>query len=330
MSARSIIRSRPHWLLTLCLICLALGVDTARAQPAQKIRLGYLRTYAMLPLFQAVEQGYFTAHGLDVELNVLNNGPAVASAVQSGSLDVGYAATIPIAAARSRGQDFRFFAAAAYQSAASPITMYIASRRSGVRSFADIAGKTVAVNAAGGGCELGVQDHAEAAGVPWRNVKLIIVPFPQIQAALELGNADVACIVDPFYSAIMASEKIGARVVATGPVANLGNQRVMVDGFFAREGWLQNNTDKAVAFVAALQAGAQDLQNNPARVPQLLMSALRFPEPVAHAVKFTPVTDMTVHATDLKPLIDAMKRRHFIDVNPAPDVLSESLRFSFP
>jgi len=119
-------------------------------QTTQPLRLGYLRTYAMLPLYQAVEKGYFRAHGLEVELNVLNNGPAVAASVQSGSLDVGYAATIPIAAARSRGQDFRFFAAAAYQSETRPITMYVASNRAKVNSFADIAGKTVAVNAAGG------------------------------------------------------------------------------------------------------------------------------------------------------------------------------------
>jgi len=313
-------------LMLAALLSLACLAPAAAQQPVlQKIRLGYLRTYAMLPLYQAVEKGYFKAQGLDVELNVLNNGPAVASAVMSGSLDIGYAASIPIAAARSRGQDFRFFAAAAYQSAASPLTMYVASKRSGVESFKDMAGKTVAVNAAGGGCELGAQDHAQAAGVAWRDIKLVVVPFPQIQAALELGNADAACIVDPFFSSIMASGKIGAKVIAVGPVANLGEQRVMVDGFFAREGWLHNNAKTAAAFAAALEAGALDLQNNPALMPQLLVSKLRFPEAVARAVKFTPVTNMTVNAADLEPLVDAMKRRGFITTDMSPEAVSFTL-----
>jgi len=301
------------------------SAQTSTLHSSPTLRLGYLRTYAMLPLYQAVEKGYFKAHGLEVELNVLNNGPAVASSVQSGSLDVGYAATIPIAAARSRGQDFRFFAAAAWQSETSPITMYVASNRAKVNSFADIAGKTVAVNAAGGGCELGAQDHTEAAGLPWRSFKLLIIPFPQIQAALEMGNADVACIVDPFFASVMASEKIGARVIATGPVANLGSQRVMVDGFFAREGWLHANADKAAAFTAALEAGARDLQDNPDLIPKLLASNLRFPDAVAKAVKFTPVTDMTVNPADLAPLIHAMKRRGFITSELAPEALGFAL-----
>lgn len=318
-------RSGPRigrWMAGAALALSALAPACAQ----QALKVGYIKTYAMLPLYQAMEHGYFKARGLDVELVTLNNGPAVASAVQSGSLDVGYAALSPMVAARSRGQDFRFFAATSYESSAAPVTMYVASARSGVKSFKDVAGKTVAINTASGGCDLGAQDHTEASGVAWSSVKSITIPFPQMQAALELGNADVVCTVDPFFSAIMASKKIGARVVATSPVAQGADKPLMIDGFFSTDGWLKAHGAQAAAFTAALEQASRDLAANKALVPQLLEKELRFTPEIAASVKFVPVTDMAVSPASLQPMIDAMKRRHFITT----DVKADSLVYALP
>lgn len=301
--------------LARCAATAALGVGFALAAAASAwaqtpLRVGYIKTYAMLPMFQAANMGYFKSRGLNVELVVLNNGPAVASAVESANLDIGYAAISPIIAARARGMDFRFFAGTSYESAPDNVlTYYVASAKSGVTSMKDMAGKTLAVNAAGGGCELGAHDHADAAGVDWSKIKLLTLPFPQTQAALELGNVDAACIVDPFYSSIMNSKKIGARVIARFPVANIGAyRRVLVDGFFAKEGWLKANEKTAAAFVAALNQGARDLQSDPALGRRLLESELKIPPAFAKEVRLVIVTDLALDPDDMRASIEQSTR----------------------
>jgi len=310
------------WVALVVLMPGVAAAALAQSPKLQPLKVGYLRAYSTLTLLHAADRDYFREHGLEVELSVLNNGPAVAAAVQNGSLEAGFAAPVPIIAARSRGLDFRFFATTSYERPGDPVTVYLASQRAKVRSFKDLAGKTVAINAAGGSCELGVKDHLSAAGLGWRDIKVIIVPFPQMQAALELGSADMACTLDPFYASIMASRKIGAEAIAFSPVAQF-KRPVMSAGFFARNDWLQANAGKAAAFAAALEQAARDLEANPALIPKLLETVLRFPPDIAAAVHFVPVSQTAVEAASLQPLIDAMKRHGLIDV----DVAAQDMQF---
>jgi len=326
-------RSLPAWLGAVALLLGGLGglsASPALAQssqpPLQKLKVGFLRTYSMLPMYQALEKGYFKARGLDVNLITLNNGPAVASAVQSGSLDIGYAALVPIIMARSRGQDFQFFAAAGSESADIPIITFTASKRSGVSSFKDLAGKTYASNAASSGCELGYMDHAAAAGVPLNSAKSIIVPFPQMQASLEMGNADIACTTEPFTTAILASKRIGAKAIAIGYLAATEHDTMVTSGYFASGAWLKTHTALATAFAGALEDGARDLQADPSLAQKIMISVLRFPPEIAAEVKFRAVTDVSLSGEDLAPLISAMKRHDFI----ANDVAPQDMGFTLP
>jgi len=283
---------------------------------AQPLKVGYLRTDVMLPLFHAEKQGYFKAQGLDVELVTLNNGPAVASAVQNGGLDIGYAAPIPIIAARSQGQDFQFFAATGHDDTEVPVIVFLASQRSNIRSFKDLAGKTIAVNAANSGCELAAKEHAAAAGVPWNRLKTLIIPFPQMQAALELGSADAVCTAEPFTASTRASQKIGAVVISEGFLANRKNQRAMTSGFFAREGWLKANAQAAAAFTAAMEHSMRDLQAKPEIGRQLMVSIMRFKPEIAAAIGYVPVPDMAVKPESLVPMMQAMVRHGIIPTQP--------------
>ncbi len=283
---------------------------SASAQTTLKV--GFLKTYGLLPLFEAQAKGYFKQRGLDVEFITLNNGPAVAAAISSGSLDIGYSAFVPIAAARSRGEDYRFFVATGFESAKESITKYVASGRSGMSSFKDLAGKTIAINASGGGCELGALDHAESAGLAPSAFKIVTMPFPQMQASLELGTIDAACTVDPFFASIMNSPKIGAKLLATSPIGSMSATPVMVDGFFAREGWLAAHKKEAADFVAALQAGAQDVKGNRGEIEKLLVAELKFSPEIAAKVQVTPVAESPIDPASMKALLDAMARRGFV------------------
>lgn len=305
---------------------LAATALSASAHAQTTLKVGFLKTYGLLPMFQAQAKGYFKQRGLDIEFVTLNNGPAVASAISSGALDIGYAAFVPIAAARSRGEDYRFFIATGYESAKESITKYVASGRSGMSGFKDLAGKTLAINASGGGCELGALDHAEAAGHAPSTFKIVTMPFPQMQAALELGTIDAACTVDPFFASIMSSSKIGAKLIATSPIGSMSATPVMVDGFFAREGWLASHKKEAADFAAALQAGAQDLKGNRAEIEKLLATELKFSPEIAAKVNVNPVADSPIDPATMKALLDAMARRAFVAKPVSPQDLAANVK----
>ena len=52
-------------------------------------------------------------------------------------------------------------------------------------------------------------------------MKLIVIPFPEIPAALQLGEADAACLVEPFFTSVMHSHATPATILAAGSLANL-------------------------------------------------------------------------------------------------------------
>ena len=175
------------------------------------MRLTYLKTLAIVPVIDAQQMGYFSKEGLRVEMITLNNGPAVVSAVVGGSADIGFAATLPVISAVAEHQPIREFMISNVERwpLEEGLGEYlIASARSGAKTLQDLRGKTVASNATNGGCDLMIRDHIRAAGIPANAMKMVVIPFPQMKAALELGTVDAVCAIAPFYSAIMASPQI--------------------------------------------------------------------------------------------------------------------------
>lgn len=283
----------------------------APASAQQKIRVALLRTTAMIPIIDAEKMGYFKREGIETEIVTLNNGPAALSAVVSGSADIGWAATMPVVSAVAEKQPIRAFLSNNFERWPEPLfTHLIASERSGIKTVADLKGKTAASNATNGGCDLMIREHIRAAGVPADTVKMAVIPFPQMLAALELGTVDAVCIVDPFYVSAMQSAKIKPKELAGGMVADLPKIGAFVaDAYFAREDWLAKNGKAAAGFMRALSAADKDLTADPAKYRALLESEFKMPAALASQIPVALNTgSMVVEAKDYKLVIDALVR----------------------
>jgi NitT/TauT family transport system substrate-binding protein len=297
--------------LTACLLGAALlAADPAWAQT--KVRVGALKTMAMVPIYHAEKEGYFRKEGLDVEFIALSSGPAVASALAGGSFEIGQTNVVPTIFARSSGQPFKIFGALTYETVQpnGQITWLVASERSGVKSAKDLAGKTVALNATGAFCEMMTREHLAKAGVPWDSVKKLVVPFPQMQAALELGNADAACTIEPFRTAMEQSAKVKASAVGNGGLPNLAaSQRVMMDVLMARDDWAGRNGDTLSRFSRAVNRALQDMQQKPGLFRQWIVDEFRIDTAIAPQMKLgAPFTDLRVQPQDIAPMLDALQR----------------------
>jgi ABC-type nitrate/sulfonate/bicarbonate transport system substrate-binding protein len=302
-------RGTPALALVLAIAAAALTASPAAAQ--EKVKIAYLRGLQEISHLFAERQGYFNKEGIAAEMLTLNNGPAVISAVVSGSAEIGFAAAVPVINARAQNQPVKVFLMLDVEHAPDSIWNFlVASGRSGIKTLQDFRGKTVASNAASGGCDLDIRDHILAAGIPADALKMVAIPFPQMKAALELGTIDATCVIEPFYTDIMQSAKIGAVVLVTGMVADLATAgTVMNDGYFATDAWLAQNGKIAAGFTRAIAAANRDLAKDPVLYRKLIVDEFKLPAQLAEGISGNINTgSMAVEPRNIQPLIDAMVR----------------------
>lgn len=297
----------------------------AAAAQSVKIRVANFPNSFVLPMFYASEKGYFKNEGVDVEIMPYQTGPSVVSAVTSGEADIAWSASIPPIQARANGVPVKFFLTGAQEVPEHPTLWLLATGKSGLKSIADLKGKTVMINANGGGCEISLRTNLAKAGLQWTDVKRLVVPFPQMQAALELGKADAACAIEPFFHSILATPAIGAKVLAAGLLAE-SNAPVLSNGFFAREDWLKKNADAATRFLRAYALARKDLEANRDLQNALATKVLGISPELAATVDLIGWTrENNVLEETVKPMIDAMFEAKQIKAEVAPADVVETL-----
>jgi NitT/TauT family transport system substrate-binding protein len=319
---------RPSIARLACLFVVGMSTTFAHAQSVTKIRVGNVSNICVLSLFNGIERGYFKEVHVEVEIIPYQTGPGVVSPVAGGEVDVARSAAIPPILARSRGIPVKIFMDVAAESQPDHLTQWIvATAKSGVSLMKDIKGKTVMINANGGGCELALRDRLSAEGLDWSDIKRVVVPFPQMQAALELGNADAACTIDPFYTSIKDSKAIGVKVIAPGafsktPVPLASNN------FFALETWPKANREAAIRFGKVYEKSKKNLETDSNRRVALAVKYLGLAPDLAAKVDQSSWRDTPVVTLEaVKPTIDAMLKGGLLKMPMAAEQVVETLPY---
>ncbi len=277
----------------------------------EKVKFAYLKTTTMVPFFFAEQKGYFKAEGIDMEMIPVQGGPAAAAAVASGTAQIGYSAPTPIIIARDQNQPYRFIFALQWER--SPDQLWgpiIASERSGIKSFKDVAGKTILTGPPGGLCELAWRDWLAKNNIAWSAVKVMTNPFPQHQATLEVGNADASCTPDPFYTSIKGS-KVNPVLLGMGYLAE-EKRRYMIDGVFATDTWIASNPKTIAAIKRAVGKATRELNGDKSIIRKILIDEFRLPAAVADTMKSDYEPELRMDAAELLPILEALKRHGMV------------------
>ena len=107
---------------------------------------------------------------------------------------------------------------------------------SSIRTPADLAGKTIAVNALKGVGEVMIRAALDKVGVDQNSIKLLALPFPAMRAALNNGQVDAIWTPEPFLSQAITID--GARIVlapGTGAREVLPDRRLLRPDRLGRE-----------------------------------------------------------------------------------------------
>lgn len=290
-------------------IVAALGASTLTmtAHAADTIRVANFTNIVVSPLFYAIEKGYFKEAGIEIEIVKVATGAASVSAVAANQADFGWAAaTVPMFA-RSQGVPVKIFMTADQEGPPDHYgTQIDVTEKSGINTFADVKGKTVMINAFGTAGELAIRERLQAAGVNWDDVKKIVVPFPQMPAALELGNADLAVTIYPMQAAIMANKAIGAKLIGRGNIMASGSQMITASCYFASDEWLKKNEKLALAFGRVWTRAQKEIDADPNLRLELWQKLAGMPRAVAETIPPPWLTNLSVTKQSVGPIYEAL------------------------
>lgn len=244
--------------------CLALalaacgGDDEGGGGSAQEgpttVKVGVLPISALAPLYLGIEKGFFADERLRIEPQVAQAGSALVPSVLSGEAQFAFANVVSLLIASGKGLPIKVIAQGS-QAGPGPSSRFeavITSKRSGIRKPADLAGKTVAVNALNNIGGLMISGALEKLGVDASRVRYTEIPFPEVNAAVDAGRVDAAYQTEPFLT---QARRDGHRVVLE-QYPTLA-PKVPIAAYFTSERYLKQNPEVVQRFRSAMNRSLQ-------------------------------------------------------------------------
>jgi NitT/TauT family transport system substrate-binding protein len=303
----------------LSLLGAAAAVPTLRAPAAAQsdltIRVAYIPFEASAQLFYAQEAGLWSKAGLNVELQPNPFGAAIAAAVSSNAIDIGYATIMTIASAHEKKLPFTIVAAANAFDVSQPAGGMLMASSKDVRKGIDLNGKTIGspgLNTLG---EYGVRAWVDAGGGDASTLKFVEIPFSEMPAALASGRIDAAFVAEPFLT---QAKKLGVHTVAVemDAVAN----SFLVAGWFTTTAWANAHQRAVALFAQSMRDAVVWAQQNPAKLPAILAKYLKV-DPAMEATMPRTYFAKTLDPAQVQPGIDVTAKYAKFSTFPASEII---------
>jgi NitT/TauT family transport system substrate-binding protein len=298
------------------LVCTALLAPlSAGADPATTIRVATTPIDLGAEVLYAQDQGFFKKAGIEVDVQLMNSGAAIAAAVASGALDIAQANIVSIATAHERSLPFVLIAPAGLYTANESTTSIVVAKNSPIRTGKDLENKTVAGNGLRNITQIGADAWMDKNGGDSSALRFIEMPFPQMPTALESGRIDAAVIAEPELSNAVAG---GARIIGQ-PYTSIAKE-FLIGGWFATSTWAKEHPDQRKRFVAAIVEAGKWANGHHAESARILEKYTK--------IHISPTMKRTVYAerldaAQIQPLIDAAAKYKALKSSfPAADLIA--------
>ncbi|WP_305782547.1 ABC transporter substrate-binding protein [Symbioplanes lichenis] len=244
------------------------------------LEVGIVPVIDVAPLYLGIEQGFFTAEGLDVTPRPGQSGATIVAGVVSGQQKIGFSNNTSLLIAASKKAPVRIVAAG-NQAAAGDYAVIFAPAGGPIRTAKDLAGKSIAVNNLNNVGSLSINAALQASGVDITTVKFVEIPFPQMQAALAQKRVDAAWAVEPFASAIKAAGGVTAVLRPYPMIA----PHFPVASYFTSTAFAGSDPDVVASFRTAMNRSLTYAQDHPDDARRILPTYIEIgPEVAARVV----------------------------------------------
>jgi NitT/TauT family transport system substrate-binding protein len=255
------------------------GIAAAQSAAAglMPLRVSYIPFESSAQLFYAAELGLWQKAGLDVQLIPNPFGAAIAAAVASNAVDIGYATVMTLAAAHSKHLPFTIVAPANAFSSSVPPNGMLVSASPDVKTGKDLNGKTIGspgLNTLG---EYGVRAWVDATGGDATTLRFVEIPFPEMPAALQTHRIDAAYVAEPYYEeAKKTSHPVTTEFEAIA-------KDFLVAGWFTTTDWATAHAPAVAKFAGVIHDATEWASKNPAACVDIIVKYLKVDRAVVAA-----------------------------------------------
>jgi NitT/TauT family transport system substrate-binding protein len=218
-------------------------------------------------VYYALDMGFFKKQGLNVEIQTLPNGAAVASAVAAGALQIGDSNTLSLATARQKGLPFVIFAPGAVYQSTAPTTAVGVAANGPIKTAKDLTGKVLAGVSLGGLDQLSLHVWLDKSGGDSTAVKFVELGPAQMVAALERGTVAAVSLPDPVLTAALNDGTV--RVIGNNYEAIA--KTFMITGWFATNDYIAKNPDVIKKYADAMAETAAWANANHDKASEILL-----------------------------------------------------------
>lgn len=283
----------------------------------REVTVGVLSIAPSVGVAYGIEHGIFEEHGFDVTYEVSSAGAAMLPAVSAGQLDFGVGNPLSVTTAVDQGLEMKIVAGYSNSLEEGEDVAGVVTRAdSGIETWADLEGKTTAVNALKTLGDLTIMHLAEEDGADPQALEFSEMGFPDMPAQLERGNADAVWIPEPFLSEMLADDAnklVGYSFQETDP--GMATMVTFTSGELAEED-PEMVADFAEAMKASLAAAQEDQEGS----RELLVEFLEIPEEAAQDLVMERL-DGEVSRDQLMFMVDLAERYNFIEEAPTEEDL---------
>lgn len=202
------------------------------------------------PQYAALELGFFEDEGLDIELSTGQGADAVASAVLSGQIDIGFAGPEAAIYVYNEGRDnyLKVFAQMTQRDG----SFLISREKNDDFKWADLKGAHVLPGRKGGVPYMAFEYVLKQNGLDTEKDVLLdnSVQFAMMTGAFVAGTGDYVTAFEPTAS-MLESEGKGYVVAAVGDEAG----EIPYTAYFASKEYIEENSDTIQAFTNAVAKG---------------------------------------------------------------------------
>ena len=287
-----------------------------RAQSAGTIRIAAIPTENAAGPYYAKDMGFFSKAGLDVDISSMPSAAAIAAAVSSGAIDIGYNAVDVLASIHQKNIPLVILAPGGeYLSSANfKIAAVVVPTNSTARQAKDLNGKIVASN--------GLRSFGEEAARVWidknggdsTTCKYVEIPFPAMPAALATGRIDAALVTEPFLTVALKT----ARALGFGYDGIA--KHFLVGAWVATPQWANAHPDLVKRFQDVMHDTAIWANASQAQTGGILARDMKFDPALISVMVRARYAEQLTPAL-VQPLIDVSAKFNGFRSYPARDLL---------
>jgi NitT/TauT family transport system substrate-binding protein len=266
---------------------LLVALSSSLSVAAEKVTIMYTATAAFASAFVAKDQGFFDKHGVDVTLQLNPNTSLVATAVASGSAEVGITTPTVAFQAVDNGIPLQSFASTNVFPDPSAAGLVV-SPTSGITGPKDLAGKKIGVPGIGGLLDVVMLEWVAVNGGDPSKINVVEISLPQTADVLKSGQVDGVAGVDPFLSRAVdlgVGKLVGdfMTVVPPGTVGGIYvTTKAWADAHKDAIRGMQDALDDALVYIKSNQDSARASLAKYTTLPPKVVAGLKWPNLSTH------------------------------------------------